>query len=91
MRIRWARGQRGATQRCHAVGWWNCRWKGFLDITFQTVKLTRNTDGTAVLTLNRPAVPNSINQQMIQELRTVLAEVAHDERGNPLAVRLQLA
>jgi 2-(1,2-epoxy-1,2-dihydrophenyl)acetyl-CoA isomerase len=48
-------------------------------MTFETVKLTRNTDGTAVLTLDRPAVLNSINQQMINELRAVIADVAHDE------------
>ncbi|MFI5398565.1 MAG: enoyl-CoA hydratase-related protein [Candidatus Binatia bacterium] len=48
-------------------------------MTFQTVKLARNTDGIAVLTLDRPAVLNSINQQMIDELRAVIADVAHDE------------
>lgn len=48
---------------------------------FQTVKLTHKTDGTAVLRLNRPAVLNSINQQMIQELRTMLADVANASAG----------
>jgi 2-(1,2-epoxy-1,2-dihydrophenyl)acetyl-CoA isomerase len=32
-----------------------------------------------VLTLDRPAVLNSINQQMINELRAVIADVAHDD------------
>jgi 2-(1,2-epoxy-1,2-dihydrophenyl)acetyl-CoA isomerase len=48
-------------------------------MTLQTVKLDRNADGTAVLTLNRPEVLNSINQQLIEELRAVIAEVARDD------------
>jgi len=48
-------------------------------MTLQTVKLDRNADGTAVLTLNRPQVLNSINQQLIEELRAVIAEVARDD------------
>ena len=48
-------------------------------MTLQTVKLDRHADGTAVLTLNRPEVLNSINQQLIAELRAVIAEVARDD------------
>lgn len=55
-------------------------------MTFQTIKLTRNTDGTAVLTLDRPAVLNSINQQMIDELRAVIADVAHDDGVHALII-----
>jgi len=53
--------------------------KGFLPVTFQTVKLTRDGDGTAALTLDRPAVLNSINQEMIDDLRAAIAEVARDD------------
>ena len=45
---------------------------------FETLKLTRHADGTAVLTLDRPGVLNSINQQMIDELRAAIADVAGD-------------
>ncbi len=48
-------------------------------MTWQTVKLDGNTDGTAVLTLNRPEVLNSINQELIAELRAAIAEVARDD------------
>jgi 2-(1,2-epoxy-1,2-dihydrophenyl)acetyl-CoA isomerase len=55
-------------------------------VTFQTIKLTRNTDGTAVLMLDRPAALNSINPQMIDELRAVLADVARDDQVHALIV-----
>lgn len=48
-------------------------------MTFQTVRLTREADGTAVLTLDRPAALNSINQKMIDELRALIADVARDD------------
>lgn len=53
-------------------------------MTFQTIKLTDNTDGTAVLALDRPAALNSINQQMIDELRAAIADVARDDRVGAL-------
>jgi 2-(1,2-epoxy-1,2-dihydrophenyl)acetyl-CoA isomerase len=53
---------------------------------FQTVKLDPNPDGTVVLTLNRPAVLNSLNQQMIDEVRTVLADVARSDDAHVLIV-----
>lgn len=53
-------------------------------MTFQTVKLDRNADGTTVLTLDRPAVLNSINQQMIDELRAAISEVARDDGAHVL-------
>jgi 2-(1,2-epoxy-1,2-dihydrophenyl)acetyl-CoA isomerase len=55
-------------------------------VTFQTIKLTRNTDGTAVLTLDRPSMLNSINQQMIDELRAVIADVARDNGVQALII-----
>ncbi len=48
-------------------------------MVFDTVKLERSADGTALLTLDRPAVLNSLNQQLIADLRAALAEVAGDE------------
>ena len=48
-------------------------------MTFQTVTLTRDADGTAVLTLDRPTALNSINQTMIDELRALIADVARDD------------
>ena len=53
-------------------------------MTFQTVKLDRNPDGTVVLTLNRPAVLNSLNQQMIAEVRAALADVARSDDAHVL-------
>ena len=55
-------------------------------MTFQTVKLDRNADGTVVLTLNRPAVLNSLNEQMIDELRAALAEVTRSDDCHVLIV-----
>jgi 2-(1,2-epoxy-1,2-dihydrophenyl)acetyl-CoA isomerase len=48
-------------------------------VAYLTVQLTRAADGTAVVTLDRPAVLNSIDAQMIADLRAVIAEVADDE------------
>ena len=39
-------------------------------------------DGVALLRLNRPKVLNSLNEQLIREIRSALAEVSED-----LAVR----
>jgi 2-(1,2-epoxy-1,2-dihydrophenyl)acetyl-CoA isomerase len=55
-------------------------------MAFQTVKLDQNADGTVVLTLNRPAVLNSLNQQMIAEVRTALADVTRSDDAHVLIV-----
>lgn len=45
---------------------------------FKTIHLARDAEGVALLTLNRPAVLNSINPQMIADLRAAIAEVARE-------------
>lgn len=55
-------------------------------MTFQTLKLDQNADGTVVLTLNRPAVLNSLNEQMIEELRAAIAEVARNDGAHVLVI-----
>jgi len=53
-------------------------------MAYMTVKLTRTADGTAVATLDRPAVLNSLDTQMIDDLRAVIADVARDDETRVL-------
>ena len=55
-------------------------------MAFETIALTRNGDGTAVLALNRPAALNSITLQMIDELRSAIATVAADDSVRALVL-----
>ncbi len=55
-------------------------------MTFETVTLNRETDGTVVLTLDRPGVLNSINQQLIDDLRAAISAVARDDDARVLVV-----
>jgi 3-hydroxypropionyl-coenzyme A dehydratase len=47
-------------------------------LDFETIKLEKE-NNIATLTLNRPDRANSVNQQMMKELNTALADVAQDD------------
>ena len=68
-------GRRAATGLRHAV----FQQRGFHLVAYLTVQLTRNADGTAMVTLDRPAVLNSLDAQMIADLRAVIADVGRDD------------
>ncbi|MGE0538057.1 MAG: crotonase/enoyl-CoA hydratase family protein [Pirellulales bacterium] len=46
--------------------------------TFQTISLEVSAAGVARLTLNRPEARNALSQEMIQELRQAVEQLAHD-------------
>lgn len=43
-------------------------------------------DGIALLTLNRPDVLNSINTQLIADMREAVAEVSRDDKARVLLI-----
>jgi 2-(1,2-epoxy-1,2-dihydrophenyl)acetyl-CoA isomerase len=55
-------------------------------MAFETITLDPVKDGTAVLTLNRAAVLNAIDAQMIDDLRAAIARVAEDDDARVLVV-----